>query len=322
MGRFKNIFAFFLGSKELSRIIQEHLLSMKPNLKAKIGLLSAAAVFLIFAAVRLFAEAPEVDYQAIENVLKKAMANQPIVSLKVSRKTQPSPIPGLLEVRFTVELNGQRQNGVVYVAGTKIILGQMIDLTTQQNLTSLHAGAPEPVHYDIKDLDMKDRVPRGAPGGKLVIVEFSDFQCPFCKRASDTMKELLKKHPGDVVLYYKHLPIESHPLAYKMAMASECARSQKAEAFWVFHDGFFADPPIQTETRLRDQIKQWAGQQGLQTDRLLVCYDKGEQASRIEKDVADSRKIGATATPTFLLNGEYVAGAQPLENFERYLKQK
>ena len=269
------------------------------------------------------ADEPAVDYDAVEAFLKKMSAKQPIVNLKVVRETRPSPVPGLLEVKFTVEVNGQRQNGLVYLSGNNIIVGQIFDLSTQKNLTSQRAGAPETIRYDIKDLDLSDRVPRGKPGGKLVIVEFSDFQCPFCKQATGPISDLLKKYPQDVVLYYKHLPItEIHPLAYKMALATECARDQRAPAFWTFHDRFFSDPQIRDEAKLREQVQQLADQQGLNTDKFLACYDKREQASRVEKDMADARKFGVTATPTFLVNGEFIAGAQPLETFERYLKMK
>jgi protein-disulfide isomerase len=226
-------------------------------------------------------------------------------------------------VKFTLETNGQRQSGLVYLSGTKIILGQIFDLSTQQNLTAQHVEAPEPLHYDIKDMDLNDRVPRGKPESKLVIVEFSDFQCPFCKQATGPITELLKKYPQDVVLYYKHFPLsEIHPLAFKMALASECARAQKAQSFWSFHDRFFADPKIRDEASLREQIQQLASQQGLEPARFLTCYDKAEQAPRVEKDMADARKIGVNATPTFLLNGEFAAGVQPIESFERYLKAK
>ncbi len=319
MGRLKNIF-FRMRSERPLRII------------------GIGAFFLVWIAVGDFeqipalpiaiepaqaAAAPAVDYDAIEAFLKKMTANQAITNLKLIRQTRPSPIPELLEVRFTLETNGQRQNGTVYLSGTKIILGQIFDLGTQQNLTAQRAAPPEAIHYDIKDLDLIDRVPRGKPGGKLVIVEFSDFQCPFCKQATGPLAELLKKYPQEVLLYYKHLPIsESHPLAYKMALATECARAQKAQAFWVFHDHFFADPPIRDAAQLRAEIQQLANKQGIETGRFLVCYDNAEQASRVEKDMADARKIGVNATPTFLLNGEFVAGAQPLETFERYLKAK
>lgn len=268
-------------------------------------------------------ETAAVDYDAVEAFLKKMTAKQPVTHLTLIRQSRPSPVPGLIELKFTLDMSGQRQSGLVYLSGTKIILGQIFDLATEQNLTAQDAGPPQPLHYDLKDVDLAGRVPRGKPGGKLVVVEFSDFQCPFCKQATGPISDLLKKHPEEVVLYYKHLPItQIHPLAYKMAMVSECARAQKAQAFWTVHDRFFADPPIRDESNLREQIGQLAGQEGLDKDKLLTCYDKGEQAPRIDKDMDDAQKIGVTATPTFLLNGEFVAGLQSLEALEQYLKEK
>lgn len=285
--------------------------------------LSLALVIVFTAVFRLAAESPEVNYAAIEELLKKMTANQPVVALKVIREAKTSPIEGLWQVRFTVEVNGQRQNGLVYVSGDKVILGQMIDLSTQENLTNRGAGPPEPVVYDLKDLDIKDRVPRGPARAKTVIVEFSDFQCPYCKQVSSVLEDLVKKYPRDVVLYYKHFPISSsHPLAYQMAMATECARDQKPEAFWFFHDRLFSDPPIRTETELKEKIKEWSDRQGLKSDRFLVCYDKGEQAARIDKDMADGHRIGVSATPTFIMNGKFLPGAQPIEVFERLIKEK
>jgi protein-disulfide isomerase len=302
----------------------------------RVRILAAAALFFIFASVgdsmRMFVPetgtgiaagqtAPPVDYDAIESFLKAMTANQAIANLTVIREAQPSPIPGLLEIKFTVEMKGQRQYGIVYVSGSKIIVGQMVDLKTRENLTNQHTGPSVPIRYNIKDLDMNGKVPRGHPGGKLVIVEFSDFQCPYCRKASKPIAELLKKYPDDVVLYYKHFPLtDVHPLAYNMAMASECARYQKAESFWSFHDHFFNDPEIRDEAQLRKLVGQWARKDGLDSDRFMNCYDKRERASQVDQDMSDGHKIGVAATPTFLLNGDYVSGVQPLANFERYLK--
>jgi protein-disulfide isomerase len=319
MGRFKNSF-FSMGSARLLRIIGVGVFFLVWSVVGAIDRFPSVPIAIETAHA---ADAPAVDYDAIEAFLKKITANQAILKLTVIRNVSPSPISGLLEVKFTFETNGQRQNGLVYLSGSKMILGQIFDLTTEQNLTAEHAGVPEPIHYDTKDMGLNDRVPRGKPGGKLVIVEFSDFQCPYCKKASGPLAELLKKYPQDVVLYYKHFPIiNAHPLAYQMAMASECARSQKPEAFWSFHDRFFGNPPIRDDSQLREQIRRLVDQQGLEVKKFMACYDHREQASRIDKDMADARKIGVAATPTFLVNGEFVSGAQPMETFERYLKAK
>ena len=99
-----------------------------------------AGIMALGAPAVLFAEPPAVDYKAIEELLKKVTANQPVLSLEISQEVVPSPIPGLQQVSFTVEMNGRRQKGVVYVSGSKVILGQIIDLASQQNLTALEVG--------------------------------------------------------------------------------------------------------------------------------------------------------------------------------------
>jgi len=103
-------------------------------------------------------------------------------------------------------------------------------------------------------------------------------------------------------------------------MASECARYQKAESFWNFHDHFFSDPEIRTESQLRKQVRLWAGNDGLDEDRFMNCYDKRQRTSQVDQDMSDGHKIGVAATPTFLVNGEYLSGVQPVSRFEQYLE--
>lgn len=213
-----------------------------------------------------------------------------------------------------------RQTGVLYLSGEKIILGNVFDLGSGENLTALRSTPPERVQYSFTDLDMEGRVPRGNPEGKLVIIEFSDFQCPYCRQATGTLKELIAKYPDDVALYYKHLPIaQLHPMAYQMAVATECARVQRPEAFWSLHDDFFSSAEFKTESQLKTHLERWAGANGIDSARLLSCLASGNQSERVERDMADARKIGARATPTFLVNGEFLQGVQSLESFEKLL---
>lgn len=264
---------------------------------------------------------PEVDFAKVEGLLRKLTANQQVANLKILPKVSPSPVPGIWEIKFQLEANGMRQTGVLYLSGDKIILGNVFDLVSGENLTALRSSPPERLKYSIKDLDMEGRIPRGNPEGKLVIVEFSDFQCPYCRQATVTLKKLVAKYPDDVAIYYKHLPIaQIHPLAYKMAVATECAREQKSGAFWPLHDDFFSSAEFKTETHLRTHLENWAGSHGIKASKLLSCLDSGDQNARVEQDMADARKIGARATPTFLVNGEFIQGAQSLESFEKMLK--
>ncbi|HEY5649597.1 MAG TPA: thioredoxin domain-containing protein [Nitrospiria bacterium] len=284
-------------------------------------LVAAGLLLLSPAVLRADEPPPDVDFKAVENLLQKLTANQPVANLEVLPNLVPSPIPGLWEIKFKVEANGMRQTGILYISGEKVLLGNLFDLNSGENLTSLRGSPPERIKYTFSDLDMAGRIPRGNPKAKVVVVEFSDFQCPFCRKATQTLDELVEKYPNDVVLYYKHLPItQIHPLAYKMALATECARAQKDEAFWSLHDNFFSSPEFKTETQLRDHLKLWAGEEGLSGDDLLSCLESTQEGARVEKDMADARKIGARATPTFLVNGEFLQGVQDLEVFEKFIK--
>lgn len=288
---------------------------------ALVPVIVSGLLFLMPVGLRADEPPPEVDFQAVERLLKKLTANQAVANLEVIHKVIPSPVAGLWEIKYKVEANGMRQTGVLYISGEKVILGNLFDLKSGENLTALRSTPPERVKYTTADLDMAGRIPRGNPDGKLVVVEFSDFQCPFCRSAAKTMDELLKKYPNDVAFYYKHLPItQIHPLAYKMALATECVRVQRDEAFWKLHDNFFSSPEFKSESQLREHLKRWAEKEGLSADKLLSCLENSEEGARVETDMADARKIGARATPTFLVNGEFLQGVQSLEVFEKFLK--
>src|SRR3990172_4612709 len=105
-----------------------------------------------------------------------------------------------------------------------------------------------------------------------------------------------------------------------MALAAECARDQKADAFWSLHDHFFIDQYSGTDiTVLMDRLRKWAGEAGLNGDRLVRCVEQREHADRVEADLAEGRRLGVTGTPAVIANGEFLNGAQPLAAFERFL---
>jgi len=232
-----------------------------------------------------------------------------------------SPIPGIMELHYFIDAVGKRKPGIVYVAGDKLILGQIIDTTTEKNLTAASASRPTKLVYRLEDFDLKGRVPRGDPSARLTLIEFSDFQCPYCKQLYHTLGELMTKYPGQVRIYYKHFPLVNiHPLAYTMALAAECAREQKTDAFWELHDDFFTNPDTGGDANeLMIRLKVWAAKNGLNGDELAQCVQQRKPAARIEADLRDAHKLGITSTPVVIANGEFIGGAQPLAVFERLL---
>lgn len=289
-------------------------------LPALLGVLLAASV------IRTAAEDPTrtapIDQAKVEQFLRKVVDSQGGGRIIVEPQRRPSPIPGVEEIHFSIEAAGMRKPGVVYLAGDKLMLGQIIDLTTEKNLTGQGLGPPTKITYRLDEFDVKGRIARGPDNAPLTLIEFSDFQCPYCKQLHQTLQTLMSKYPGQVRLYYKHFPLDNlHPLAFQMALAAECARSQKASAFWLVHDRLFAEQYSGADANeLKSRLKRWAVEMGLDHDRLAACIEKREPADRVQADMEEGRRLGITGTPAVIANGEFLSGAQPTEVFERFLK--
>jgi protein-disulfide isomerase len=149
--------------------------------------------------------------------------------------------------------------------------------------------------------------PKDAP---VTIVEFTDFQCPFCKRAEPTVKELREKYGDKVRLVHRDFPLPFHRQALKAAVAAQCAGDQGR--FWEYHDALFAD-----QSKLGpDEFKAIAQKLGLDVPKFQSCVDKGEHLAQIKQDVQAGEALGVDGTPAFFINGVSLVGAQPLEKFE------
>ncbi len=169
-------------------------------------------------------------------------------------------------------------------------------------------------------VDTSNRAVRGDPNAPVTIVEFSDFQCPFCKRAYPTVEQLLSEYNGRVKLVFMHLPLSFHEYAQKAAEAFECAKDQGRE--WEFHDKIFEGDNSNIPVSV---LKQYAVELGMDAEQFNQCLDSGEKASIVAQDVAqlESKQlefaawgIDGVGTPTFLVNGRPVVGAQPYAAFK------
>jgi protein-disulfide isomerase len=157
---------------------------------------------------------------------------------------------------------------------------------------------------------------RGARSPVVTVVEFSDFQCPFCSRAVPAVAEMEKKHGEHVRVVWKHLPLSFHPNAMPAALAAEAAREQGK--FWEMHDKLFAN-----QASLSDAAyEQYARELGLDIARFQATRAAPATRRRVEDDVAAAAAAGVTGTPTFFVNGEPVVGASGLTAaVEKYLKK-
>lgn len=153
--------------------------------------------------------------------------------------------------------------------------------------------------------------PKQAP---VTIIEFSDFECPFCNRVTPTLQEVLSTYGDQVRLVFRQFPLNSiHPRAQKAAEASLCAHEQGK--FWEMHDAMFLD---QKKLEVAD-LKAKASALGLDPAKFDACLDSGKYAEQVSRDLADGMAAGVTGTPALFINGRFLNGAVPFSEFERII---
>ena len=191
------------------------------------------------------------------------------------------------------------RNAVTGGTGTKTAA------TNTNGNTNTAVAAPtvptEPVDIQVA----KDDWIRGNKNAKVTLMEFSDFQCPYCEQFNPTVDQVRKDYPDTVRIVYKHYPLTSiHPMAQKAAEAAECAGDQKK--FWEMHDKLFAN---QTTLSV-DNYKAWAKELGLNQSKFNKCLDDNTKAAKVAADQKYGDSVGVTGTPTSFVNGYAVQGAQ------------
>lgn len=165
----------------------------------------------------------------------------------------------------------------------------------------------------------------GAPrigAGKLEIVEFSDFQCPFCQKFyNEAYKEIKAKYidTGKATLVYRHFPLSFHQNAQKAAEASECANLQGK--FGPYHDALFVNGKSDGTGLSVSDLKKYAANLGLDTTKFNSCLDSGQTVEVVQADFAEGQKIGVSGTPTFIIGGEKVVGAVPFSVFQNIIEK-
>ncbi|HHB89763.1 MAG TPA: hypothetical protein ENK60_00485 [Anaerolineae bacterium] len=163
----------------------------------------------------------------------------------------------------------------------------------------------------------------GDPNAPVVIVEFSDYQCPFCLRHyQQTMPQLKKEYidTGKVLYVFKDFPLSFHEQAMPAAMAAECAGEQGQ--YWEMHDKLFSERDKWNENPdVNNIMKQFAQELGLNMDAFNACFDSGKYEDEILADMHEGIAAGVQGTPAFFINGQFISGAQPFEVFKQVIDQ-
>lgn len=197
-----------------------------------------------------------------------------------------------------------------------IYVGRVVVLLRTGAITPEELLGREPVGPldRVKTMATSDDPSFGPSNAQVVIVEFSDFQCPFCAQAYPVIKELLKDYGDRIHFVYRDFPVPSlHPQALLGALAGECAHEQGK--FWPMHDKIFENQQDLNENNL----KTWAIQLGLDGVQFSSCLDSQKYLPEVQEDLNDGVDAGVRATPTFFINGQKIEGALPLSVFEQII---
>jgi protein-disulfide isomerase len=215
----------------------------------------------------------------------------------------------------------------VMISGSILYAGGSRNASLAGNDQQAAQASPTPTKIaNPKTLFGPDDAALGNANAKVTIVEFSDFQCPYCRKFFvDTFAQLKKDYidTGKVQLIFRNFPLSFHPAAKPAALAAQCAKDQGK--FWEYHDAVFEqqqrmepDPSAvpKTITFGIPELKSWAAKIGLDASQFNSCLDSQKYASKVDADTNAGTAVGVSGTPSFFIDGTLVVGAQPYSQFK------
>src|SRR5437870_9650021 len=237
----------------------------------------------------------------------------PGLSFKVT-KVEDSDIPGWRKGNLEVSLGQQTQNVAFYVSrdGRYLFRGDAVDLTI------------DPLKQVRDKIKLDGEPSRGPTDAKVTIVEYSDFQCPFCSRVYTTVETQVLKEYGDKVRFiFKNYPFTSiHPWAEDAAVASECGFQQGNDQFWTMYNGLFSKQGEINKDNLAAKAAEIAEAGGLDVAKFKECLEGKKSLDAVKADESEATALGVNSTPTFFVNGRRLSGAQTYEGCKQLIDQE
>ena len=165
------------------------------------------------------------------------------------------------------------------------------------------------------DVETAGSLTLGSSSAQVTLVEFADYECPYCQKVAPALKKLKDDFGDKIALTYKDYPLPMHSRAEKAAEAARCANKQNR--FWEFHDEIFHSKELDV-----DQLKAQAHALSLDTATFDKCLDSGETAAAVDKDKREGTRLGITGTPAFFVNGHYLSGALDYATLRKVIEQQ
>ncbi len=281
-----------------------------------LGLLCCAAAMLSAAPVKKAAAKPLVpkvsafSKPVFEDYVRHLFVWPTAIQLEIG-DPKPGPMPGYDEVRVKATQGKAFQEEIFYVSkdGQKIVRGQIFDV--KEN----------PFKADLDKIRTDLRPSMGTAGANVVLVEFSDFQCHFCREEAKVLREnLLKEYPKDVRLYFMDNPLDSlHPWARAAAIAGQAIFKLKADAFWDYHDWVFEHQAEITAENFEGKLFEFAKTKDLDPLQLKAALGLKQVLAAVDQSVEMGRAVQVQSTPTLFVNGRRLVGAVDWRELKRII---
>jgi len=284
-------------------------------------ILTAFLSGMMFLEVQGFAQEDKMAQVAIETLRTQRRVPREI-EIKFLEKWESS-IPDFFAVKLLLSAPDREIPVVVYVDKTleKVIIGNLF--IKGENITLKEAGEPKPRKIDMGQLEIEKSPSRGAAVAKVTIVEFSNFECPHCRRSWMKIKELLGKHPQDLRYVFKHFPLQHQGRPFDLSALISAVQEVNNEAFWLVHDFMFSDEGqtfVKKEKEVvKQKIEQVLQEKGYDVKIFQDAWETEKGKKRVEEDIAVGRKIRVRGTPTTILNGYFLLAPLTDKVLEGYL---
>ncbi|MFH0864337.1 MAG: thioredoxin domain-containing protein [Candidatus Gottesmanbacteria bacterium] len=226
----------------------------------------------------------------------------------MNQKTTPILVVLLVVAAFLI---GMFWTKIQYLEGNKgAVAGTAAGGSTPPSTAQPAQPSTKPITAQQMATLASKGVAKGPAGAKVTIVEFSDFQCPYCSRVLPTVQQIMDTYKDKVRIVFRQYPLSFHENAQAAAEASLCANDQ--DKFWEMHDKMFANQDKLTVT----DLKQYAADLGLNAATFNTCLDNNKYKEAIQTDISDANAVGVSGTPAFFINGEPLFGAYPFASFK------
>lgn len=271
-------------------------------------------------------------YEALKEGLDQMIAEEMITKEAKAQSLAPE---ALIKKEITDKVKAPSDEVVkkFYDDNTEAVQGQPLDAVKPQIVNYLQQqemGQRQASYLDelkkkykpsitlpapVIEVSTEGRPEKGPKNAPVTIIEFSDYECPFCKRAEPAIAKIMQNYADKVRLVFRHFPLPMHKNAQPAAEASACAAAQGK--FWEYHAKVFESSDLGT-----DRLKAIAGEVKLDKAKFDECVDKRQFKADVERDLADGSDAGVNGTPAFFINGRLLSGAQPYEKIKEVVDQE